>query len=56
MDDLEKFDTIASCTFYGKKKGRLPPPPQVSDGSDDSDDEEIYGLGVKTINQNLGRY
>jgi hypothetical protein len=39
MDDLEQ-DTVPSRSFYGKKKGRLPPPPQFSDGSEKSDDFE----------------
>lgn len=38
------FDGIPSCSFYGKKKCRLPPLPQVSDDSDSSDDDENLTL------------
>lgn len=38
MDD---FDVIPSCSFYGRRKCRLPPPPDISDDSDTSNNENI---------------
>lgn len=41
---MNEFDEIPSCSFYGRSKCKLPPPPAVSDHSDISDDEENMTL------------
>lgn len=41
---MDEYNSIPSCSFYGKSKFQLPPLPQVSDNSDSSDDEEEMTL------------
>nr|XP_023013425.1 uncharacterized protein LOC111503366 [Leptinotarsa decemlineata] len=41
---MENLGTIPSCSFYGRKKFKLRPSPDISDGSGSSDDEENMTL------------
>lgn len=42
MEDI--FKEISAKCFYGKKKCAVPPDPDISDGSETSDDEELVRI------------